>query len=909
MEAVNNGNRGTLDRIESHRCKNLFVFLARMFFSLSLMSYHVSSQVTFLRLEPDMNLLARHICLLLFPFAAIFCDATMRSSTATDLARLNQENWSEFAPRGKEVDAIFGDIILRNDRIVAVIAQPKDTRNANMTVRNVGGCVIDLTNIKFPNDQLSCFYPTSSKFQFHSEDGMKITIDGAEAQLAGDAKLSGTSATIEFKSTSGPANLSAIVRYTLKDGAPFVTVETVFENRAEQPASLKREDGMRADRTFSFGSDDSLTLFWADDPTFNQAYGILAEGYRANRAGDRGIVIGYAKDGSDEMQIAKDQSEAFSRKLFPAGNVLQVKAIARRTLGEELKNLELTVSDDDGPVRQAAITVKQDEKVYGTGRTNAQGKLFTALSAGSYELEVTAIGRPELKTKIELNQPMKTEIDIHMEQAGYVQAKITDEAGKTIPCKVAFWGTDGTPNPDYGHESLAIASGNLRYSMGNFTQPIGPGMYEAVVSRGPEYDAVVKKIEVKRGEKTLLEVQLPRVVDTSGWISADFHSHSSPSGDNTSDQHGRVLNLLAEHIEFAPCTEHNRIDTYVPHLKQLKAEQFMATCSGMELTGSLLPVNHQNSFPLMREPHTQDGGAPVTDGDPELQIERLAMWDNNSDKLVQTNHPNLIQIYGDRDTNGEADQGFRKMLGFMDVMEVHPPATIFEKPAGLPERGTRGNVIFNWMQLLNLGYRIPGVVNTDAHYNFHGSGGLRNFIKCDTDDPAGIDTMEMVHASERGNIVMSTGPFLEVELTSKADDKTSRGTAGDDVQGFNGKAELAVKVQCPNWFDVNRVQVFLNGRPDESLNFTRRTHPEMFADGVVKFAQTIPLTFKEDTHVIVATIGEGLKIGRIMGPSWGEQPPVAVANPIFVDIDGNGFKPNGDLLGGVLLGAQAPAND
>ena len=41
-----------------------------------------------------------------------------------------------------------------------------------------------------------------------------------------------------------------------------------------------------------------------------------------------------------------------------------------------------------------------------------------------------------------------------------------------------------------------------------------------------------------------------------------------------------------------------------------------------------------------------------------------------------------------------------------------------------------------------------------------------------------------------------------------------------------GECELAVKVQCPNWFDINRVQVFLNGRPAEKLNFTRKTLAE-----------------------------------------------------------------------------------
>jgi hypothetical protein len=48
--------------------------------------------------------------------------------------------------------------------------------------------------------------------------------------------------------------------------------------------------------------------------------------------------------------------------------------------------------------------------------------------------------------------------------------------------------------------------------------------------------------------------------------------------------------------------------------------------------------------------------------------------------------------------------------------------------------------------------------------------------------------------------------------------------------------------------------------------------------------------------MIVAAIGEGLQLGRVMGPDRGKQVPVAVANPFFVDIDSNGFQANGDLL-------------
>jgi len=117
----------------------------------------------------------------------------------------------------------------------------------------------------------------------------------------------------------------------------------------------------------------------------------------------------------------------------------------------------------------------------------------------------------------------------------------------------------------------------------------------------------------------------------------------------------------------------------------------------------------------------------------------------------------------------------------------------------------------------------------------------------------------------------------------------------------DGRVELAVRVQCPNWFDVNRVQVFINGRPSSEATFTRRTTPKYFSDGVLRFDAAFPIGLKTDAHLIVATIGEDLQLGPVMGPEHGKKPPAAVANPIFVDVDGGGFKPNGDLLDVPLL--------
>jgi hypothetical protein len=322
----------------------------------------------------------------------------------------------------------------------------------------------------------------------------------------------------------------------------------------------------------------------------------------------------------------------------------------------------------------------------------------------------------------------------------------------------------------------------------------------------------------------------------------------------------------------------------------------MATCVGMELTGRPLPLNHQNAFPLVMRSRTQDGGAPTPDDDPATQIERLALWDGSSEKLVQVNHPDMGWMFRDRNGDGEADSGFSGMPPHMDVIEVHPLHTIFDKPTISLGGKSHNNTIVNWLQLLNQGRRIPGVVNTDAHYNFHGSGFLRNYVKSPTDDPAVVRTIDVVHAAERGNVVMTSGPFLEVRLRAKGASGTNA-SPGDNLAAPSGQATLKVRVQCPNWFDVDRVQVFLNGRPAESLNFTRQTASDKFSDATVKFEQEISLSLERDTHVIVAAIGERSKLGAVMGPEHADDRPVAVSNPIFVDVDGGGFKPNGDTIG------------
>ena len=777
---------------------------------------------------------------------------------SAEIARLSAENWESFAPQGKEVDAIYGDLVLRNGEITAVIAKPLSTRNANMTVRDVGGCVIDLTRSAAPNDQLSAFYPGGGQFRFHDPSRVSVTVDGKPQDL-GEGTLRGKVIQLRIAATAGPCQ--AVVTYEIDDRHDYLLVQTSYVNATKEDSLLSLHDSVRADRTFKFGSEKSRGLFWAVDDWFRQAYGIQVIDGEISQSGSRGIVVRYA---DKSITLPPQGKRELQRRLLVHDNLIAVRGQARRLRGEDVSDIKLTVRDPSGPVAHALIEAFAggSEEAFAAARTSGSGAVNLPLPHGTWRLLIQAQGRP--KSQINLEVTKDDEVEAMLGPCGYVQAEITDEMGRACPCKVAFHGIDGTANPYYGPDSAAYGVMNAQYTAnGKFRAEIAPGRYEALISRGPEFDLVTKTIEVAAGGTTKISAQLKRTVDTSGWVSSDFHSHSSPSGDNTGSQRGRVLNLLAEHVEFAPCTEHNRISSYIPHLLELDAAAFMGTCSGMELTGNPLPINHQNAFPLKHTPRTQDGGGPTTHANPVAQIERLAMWDDKSDKLVQTNHPNLAQIVGDKDQNGEFDGGFNGMLKFMDVMEIHPLSGIFTPPEADPAGRKSRNPAFRWMQMLNLGYRIPATINTDAHYNYHESGWRRNYLASKTDDPAQIKTSDIVKAAEAGHVVMTTGPFLEVSMS--ADGKTA--LPGDNllVKGSDGEASLRIRVQCSNWLDINRVQVFINGKPSEEHNFTRRTHPKQFTDQTVKYDRRISLDFEEDAHVIVAVIGEGLSLGRVMG--------------------------------------------
>lgn len=788
------------------------------------------------------------------------------------------------AMQGKELDWIYGDYWLQNDQISLVIANPVPGRDANLTIRRVGAAILDLSLQGPSNDQFGAYLPTAGRYLFQ------------DPKLIRSGKL-GDTVFWECRSsrTLIPSETTALVRYELRDGDAFVTAHVVIEGKAA--GMIPAYDGVRADNTFKFKTTGETAH--CADAFFRQAIGFTVPESETAPTWKSGRPYQLKYAGS-QIESSDDRVH-WKVQLHPATSLLDLQAASQGKAAMQTFSATPIDRNTEGfaAVNRATFSIQKvdDDSAAMELVSDDNGTAHSRLQPGTYDVTAKVLGRGSSKLRVTVGNAAQN-IKFDLPKVGGFVAHVKDQDGTLIPVKATVYRQDGD-SPDFGPNSTRTFVKNCVYAVsGKMITGLEPGDYQVFFSRGPEYNMAIKEFTVKAHELTEFDITLPRVIDSKGWVSSEMHSHSSPSGDNTSDQYGRVENLLCENLEFAPCTEHARISSYEPHLKAMGRLNMMATCTGMELTGQPLPVNHQNAFPLHHHPHTQNGGGPHVHSNPVLQIERLAMWDEGSDKLVQMNHPNLHQVYGDLDVDGKPDAGFRKMFNWADVIEVHPLQTIFEDVVSNPKKlRVNQTTIFQWMQLLNQGYRIPGVVNTDAHYNHHGSGWLRNWFPSKTDDPAGIDTAEMVDVAEAGHIIMSTGPYLSVKATSKAQDKVA--IPGDDINAQEGEVTLHISVQCPNWLDVNRVQVFINGRGSTELNWTRANHADQFGgnDDVVKFTAKSPVKLKEDAHLIVATIDEGLTMEKVMGPRYGKIPPVAVSNPIFVDVDGNGFQANKDELG------------
>jgi hypothetical protein len=466
----------------------------------------------------------------------------------------------------------------------------------------------------------------------------------------------------------------------------------------------------------------------------------------------------------------------------------------------------------------------------------------------------------------------------HLRHAtGTLSVEIRDENDGLLPARLTFRPVDDTPKLyfttiDIGREEAgAITAFDRAFVLrGDADIRVPAGTYDVWVSHGPEWDTSRERITIGAGTEAQLHTRLHHVIDTPGWISADLHVHSAASLDSRVPMRDRVMQFVADGVDLIVATDHNVIADYAPVIAELGVSDLLASATGDEITTK--QWGHFGAFPLPADESELGHGAIETGKRTAAQI-FADVRTKAPNALIDVHHPRLLHgsmgyfVLSDFDvaTGRPRTPGFSFDFDAIEVLNGYQDA----------DRKTVGKVIGDWIGLLDGGKRVACTGNSDSHHMTFNLGGYpRNYVAVGDVPIAKLDPSAVAAAVKAGHSFFTTGPIVDAAIAGKS--------FGEVARVAPGKVALHVTVRAANWISVHEITVLGSGN---TVLATRAVPP---STAVVRFDDTIELDVQRDGFAIVRVDGD-----RPMAPNVGDIRsflvyPMAVANPIWIDVDGDG---------------------
>ncbi len=676
------------------------------------------------------------------------------------------------------------------------------------------------------------------------------------------------------------------VDYVLAPDAEHVRLEYNMFNRASTPVDFglplaaflfgSGAEPFVPGRGFAVPSGGSSAEYYgALGEGVSYIYGQLDE--RISLLINQSGLVATGVGGGFELR-ARERKQIIHHLVIGDGALPKTQAIWRTLKGEtEGTKVVGQVTDENGaPAAGARVhasvanTEREDLSYVSRAVTDAEGRYELQLSEGQYTVLAVSDSRTVSAAKtIQAQGELLQDVDLSLPVAGLVRYRITDAQDRLLPSKITIQPLDMAIEPLPGRfGEPAQRSGQqlpIFAHTGEGEVPLVAGRYALIVSRGMEYEIHRQEIELEPGGEVTLAATLARPVNTDGWMSTDTHVHALLSPDSPDSNHFKVQAMVVEGLELPVSTEHEHIGDFNPAISELGLNSWIQGIVGSEITTFV--YGHFNAFPLTPDPSKPGNGR--VDWYKKKPAETFAaIRENPAGPFIQVNHPRGAAIGGyfnamglDRET-GIASREDQFSLDF-DGIEVMNGCG-----AGNIERDT----IQDWFGLLNKGHRKVGTASTDNHKAASGNMGYPvTFVRMPTDDPAEAQVSDFAKSFFEGRLVLSCGPFIEMKL--------GEAQVGDTVQPTDNTLALQVRVEAPSWVDVDRVEVVMGGE-------VVLTQAIEASEETVRFSGTLTATVSgKDTWVLVTASGDR------HGPWAHGRPSFAMTNPIFVDVDGQGWSP------------------
>jgi hypothetical protein len=467
------------------------------------------------------------------------------------------------------------------------------------------------------------------------------------------------------------------------------------------------------------------------------------------------------------------------------------------------------------------------------------------------------------------------------QMSGVLAFEIRDVSGALIPGRLTFVKGDDLkprlfPNVTAAEDDLGVRH-NVIYTLhGKASVTVPVGTYTVYASRGLEWSLDKTEITIEEGRTAAWTAKLEHEVDTTGWVSGDFHLHTlTYSGHGDSQMKERIVSIVGEGLEFAVATDHNHNTDYQPTIDEIGAGDKLAAVVGNEVSTG---IGHFNAFPL--DPTRPVPEPRIGDANELFKIIRSEPNEFGITPVIQLNHPRWSEInyFGqtglDPITGAPTMDTYSADFDTLEVLNENEGWGYFA--AGTTPYFTGSNnhsVLQDWFNLLNRGHVYAAVGNSDSHTVHEDFAAYpRNYMPSTTDDPARIDPVEMARRLRDRQVFTTFGPFVEfsVEGTSM----------GGQVTSADGAVQASIRVQAASWIDVDVVKIVVNGDIVDTIRVPESTDP-------VRLDVTHPVRMTRDGWI--ALLVEGDKSLSPILPDQGRPIlPFAVINPVWVDADGDG---------------------
>lgn len=793
---------------------------------------------------------------------------------------------------GVKADGRVGDIKLYNAHVAFVI---EGARRAS-GYRYWGGMVVDADVVRLEGqpgeDLFGEVIPTWNLAIFQPES-VEVVDDGAESGEA-HVRLRGHSAPMAFAESfirdvlnPPPVDLEMTYDYTLGASDRGLRLEVTLHNRElvvahmDWPVLLSNHgDGLRQwvpreGYGFDFGIVDALTL---------TSGGGLA--YSLVSGGEYELIFDYSNVGllkapNFDLEGAADLLVTYHLFVTDHGAAGIDRLLAEhRGLPAPERTFTGTVALPPGAAARDAQVVLWENLTPVTFTTvDEEGRFSLEAPAGDYFFIAYVPGFASSNTVLVEADDAPSEIRLAVPAHATLRVAVQDSDGGAVPARVTVVAetSDDADSPTAPEIVRHGSKGDWRWldepgQPGHLVSAVGlaadgttvvhvpAGRYRVYATRGFNYSIAQEPVTLAAAQDAQLSLTIDKVVDTTGWISSDFHVHAIRSPDSDTGFDVRVRQAVTEELNLPILTEHVTLGGLQPTIDALELGDETVGPFGQEVTTFV--YGHFNAFPLTFQADQPNFGAIFPYDKTPQELFDAIRNQNPGEDIIQVAHPR---------------QGVP--AGYFDYVRYDPMTGQPRRPDGwstdwdaievfsarcLPDADNTATLM-DWVTMTSLGEKKTLSSGSDTHYEYEPPGLPRNWIRADL-GAIRRDPQALVTAVRARRMFVSCGPFVTFETEDGV------GSLGDLVPvDAQGQIRFRVRVQAPTWMALDAVRLYRNG----VMRLERRNLTHTSAQ---RFDAVLADTPDRDAWYTVEVVGHGS-----MWPVHPNGTPYAYTNPIEVD--------------------------